>query len=103
MALTKKDLSQIKDIVHDEVRTSAESTRKEIKTTVEKAVEDLAIIVNKGFSHVEERFEKIDKRFEGVDKRFDRLEGEMTHVSARLDTIEHDVADIREYRPLPRI
>lgn len=71
MALTKKDVSQIKNIVHDEV-------------------ENLARIVAKGF-------EMVDRRFEQVDQRFEKIEGHISHIDARLDTIEHDIVDIKEY------
>ncbi len=78
MALTKKDLSQIKGVVHDEI-------------------ENLARIVARGFEGVEKRFEQVDKRFEQVDKRFERIDGHLLHIDARLDTIEHDIADIRKH------
>ncbi len=71
MSLTKKDIGQIKGIVRDEV-------------------ENLARIVAKGF-------EQVDKRFEQVDKRFEKIDGHLMHIDARLDTIEHDVVDIRGY------
>jgi len=71
MALTKKDLSQIKGVVHGEV-------------------ENLARVVARGF-------EGIDKRFEQVDKRFERVDGHLLHIDARLDTIEHDITEIRKH------
>lgn len=71
MPLTKKDIFEIKGIVHDEV-------------------ENLACIVARGF-------EMIDKRFEQVDKRFERIDGHLQHIDARLDTIEHDISDIKGY------
>ena len=71
MPLTKKDLTQIKGVVHDEV-------------------ENLARITAKGF-------EQVDKRFEQVDKRFEHIDGHLQHIDARLDTIEHDMADIRKH------
>lgn len=78
MALTKKDLSQIKGVVHGEV-------------------ENLARIVARGFEGIEKRFEQADKRFEQVDKRFERLDGHLLHIDARLDTIEHDITEIRKH------
>lgn len=73
MPLTKKDLSQIKKVVHEEVETS---------------VEGLAVIVNKGFQAVDKRFEQVDKHFAQVDTRLHRID-------MRLDTVEHDVGEIR--------
>lgn len=75
MALTKKDLSQIKGAVHDEV---------------EEAVETLATIVNKSFNAVQKQIELLDKKIELIG-------GELKHINARLNTIEHDIADIRKH------
>ncbi len=44
-------------------------------------IDDLAIMVGKGFESVDKRFNSIDKRFDGIDKRFDK-------VDKRLDKIE---------------
>lgn len=71
MALFKKDLAQIKGVVHDEV-------------------ENLARIVAKSFEHV-------DKRLELIDKKIEQINVEIRHINARLDTIEHDIADIRKH------
>ncbi len=78
MALTKKDLSQIKEVVHD-------------------TEENLAQIVAKGFGQVDKRFEQVDKRLELIDKRIEKIEAEIRHINARLDAIEHDIADIRKH------
>ncbi len=75
MPLTKKDLVQIKGVVHGEV---------------ERAVETLAVIVNKSFGAVQKQIELLDKKIELID-------GELKHVNARLNTIEHDLADIRKH------
>lgn len=73
--LTKKDLSQIKGVMHEEV---------------EVAVETLARVVNKAFQGVEKHLELIDRQIAKID-------GEIRHVNARLDIIEHDIADIRKH------
>jgi septal ring factor EnvC (AmiA/AmiB activator) len=36
--------------------------------------DDLAVMIGKGFEHVEQRFAAVDKRFDGVDERLDKLE-----------------------------
>jgi hypothetical protein len=36
--------------------------------------DDLAVMIGKGFEHVEERFAAVDKRFDRVDERLDKLE-----------------------------
>ena len=75
MPLTKKDLSQIKEVVRAET---------------DKAVEGLAVIVNKGFQAVDKRFEQVDKRFEQIDTQLHRID-------MRLDTVEHDISEIRKH------
>ena len=89
MSLTKKDISQIKNIVHDEVHDE---------------VENLARIVAKSFDGIDKRFEAIDKRFDGIDKRLELIDkrieemnAEIRHINARLDTIEHDISAIHKH------
>ena len=43
-------------------------------------IDDLAVMVQKGFDGVDKKFEQVDKRFEQVDKRFEQ-------VDKRLDTM----------------
>ena len=49
-------------------------------------IDDLALIVSKGFT---ENREYMDKRFDKIDERFDRVEG-------RLDDLEKDVREIKD-------
>lgn len=82
MPLTKKDLSNIQRAVHREVET---------------AVETLAQVVQKAFLGVHKQFEALDKRIEALEKRISIIEMEIQSINARLDTIEHDIADIRKH------
>jgi len=75
MPLTKKELAQIKGVVHDEVNRS---------------VETLATVINKAFGTVHKQIELLDKRVELIER-------EIQHVNARLNAIEHDVAEIRKH------
>ena len=60
-------------------------------------IDDLAVMVQKGFDGVDEKFERVDKRFEQVDKRFDgidkRLDGMVTkaEMNRRFDGLEDRV------------
>ena len=47
-------------------------------------LEDLALMVKKGFDSVDKRFDDVYKRFDDMDKRFDRLE-------AKFDNLENTV------------
>ena len=102
MALTKKDLSQIRNAVRQEVRATTKNLA--TKRGVRRAVDNLATIVAKGFKQVDKRFEGIDKRFGGIDKRLElidkrleKIDAEIRHINARLDMIEHDLADIKKH------
>ena len=85
MPLTKKDLIQIKGLVHDELENLARIVAKGFE------------MVDKRFEQVDKRFEQVDKRFEQVDKRLDMVDDRLLHIDARLNTIEHDMADIRKH------
>ena len=78
MSLTKKDLSQIKEVV-------------------DASVEGLAVIVNKGFQAVDKRFEQVDKRFEQIDKHLEQVDSHLHRIDLRLDTVEHDMSEIRKH------
>ncbi len=54
------------------------TTKKEI------TLDDLALMIAKGFDSVDKRFERVDKRFERVDEHFEKIE-------KRLDKIEADL------------
>ncbi len=77
-------------------------------------IDDLAVMVKKGFDHVtntmadkesvnkrfdevDKRFDEVDKRFIDVDKRFIGIEHKLDHMSARLGSVERDVAEIRKH------
>lgn len=62
---------------------------------------DLALMVGKGFSNVDKRFEQVDKRLDQVDKRLDqvdkrldRVDGHLVRIDSRLDRIERDIQEI---------
>lgn len=51
-------------------------------------LDDLAMMVQKGFDHVDKRFAAIDKRFDEVDNRFEKIE-------KKLDLLERGQEDIK--------
>ena len=53
--------------------------------------------VDKRFDEVDKRFDEVDKRFVDVDKRFVGIEHKLDHMSARLGSVERDVAEIRKH------
>lgn len=65
MPLTKKDVSQIKNIVHDEV-------------------ESFEQIIAKGFQDFDKRFEQADKRFEQIDKHLELIDKHIEEMNAEI-------------------
>lgn len=57
-------------------------------------IDDLAVIVQKGFNGVDKRFDSVDKRFDLVDKRFDKIENLI--IADHKKRIEKLEAGIRE-------
>jgi archaellum component FlaC len=50
---------------------------------------DLALMVKRGFDAVDERFNAVDKRFDGVDSRLDNVEGRLDRVESRIISVEN--------------
>lgn len=69
MALTKKDIQQIKGIVVEAIEPFAQSVQKE--------------------------FQRIDKRFNGIDNRFDGVDRRLDGIDGRFDTLEADVLELK--------
>ncbi len=85
-------------------KTALENQIENLARITKKGFEEMHAKMDKGFSAVDKRFKAIDKRFElidkgfeEVDKRFDGIDDNFSHVHARLDTLERDVADIRKH------
>ena len=51
-------------------------------------IDDLAVMIKKGFDEMDRRFSEIDQRFIAVDKRFDNLEDRMYKLEVRFDKLE---------------
>lgn len=59
-------------------------------------IEDLAVMVKRGFDQTANK-DEVNKRFDDVDKRFIGVEHRLDHMSARLGSVERDVAEIRKH------
>ena len=59
------------------------------KAKKEMTIDDLAIVVAKGFGDVmeimDERFEQVDKRFEQVDKRFGQVDEKLKKIDEKIN------------------
>ena len=51
-------------------------------------INDLALMVGRGFNATDKKFDGMDKRFDGMDKRFDGVDRKLFEVNQRLDIIE---------------
>lgn len=60
--------------------------KKETKKNV--SLDDLAVMVKRGFDGVDKRFDGVDKKFDGVDKKFDKVE-------KRLENLEQGQEEIK--------
>ena len=64
-------------------------------------IDDLAVMVQKGFSSNDKRFDQVDKRFESMqnymDKRFDKIENLiLANHQKRIEKIEAEIKELRE-------
>ena len=66
------------------------------KRTDEK-IDNLAVMVKKGFDGVDKRFDEVDKRFEKVEGGLDRVDVKLEHIDVRLSYIESNIEEIRRH------
>ena len=60
-------------------------------------IDDLAVMVQKGFDGVDVKFEHVDKRFDSMDKRFDKIESLiLENHRKRIEKIEAEIKELRE-------
>lgn len=59
------------------------------KTTKKKTtIDDLAIMIGKGFSHVDERFEQVDKRLSSLENGQEDIKMKLNNVAYRFELVE---------------
>lgn len=59
-------------------------------------IEDLAIMIKKGFDSVDKRFKSVDKRFDLVDSRFNSIDERFDLVDERFDSVEKEIKSLGE-------
>ena len=68
------------------------------------SMDDLAIMIGRGFEDVNNKFKDVDKRFDGVDKKFEDLEERLTRkidgLSNRIDDLSLNRATREELKIL---
>ena len=113
MPLNKKDIAQIKEIVHDgenrlveifhaELGSTEKRLEKFVHETVHEVVhevvhheiENLARITAEGFKAVDERFEQVDKRFEQIDQRFEQIDQRFEQVDQRFGRVDASLMNL---------
>jgi archaellum component FlaC len=59
-------------------------------------IDDLAIMVGKGFESVDKRFDLVDKRFDLVDKRLDKIEKLIiADHRQRIEKLEEEMKELK--------
>ncbi len=74
---------------------------KKTSSKKEVSVNDLAIMVAKGFESVNQRFDQIDTRFAKIDLRFEKIENKMDVLDENLKATRREILDIGD-RFVPR-
>lgn len=60
-------------------------------------IDELALMVGKGFQSVDKRFDEVDKRLDRMDKRFDRIEKLiLADHKDRIERLEMQVKELKE-------
>ena len=57
------------------------------KSKKEMTIDDLALMVAKGFNEVHEMFSKVDKKFDKVDERFDGVESNLVKIRGDISSL----------------
>jgi hypothetical protein len=60
-------------------------SRPEEKTVT---IDDLALMIGKGFREIDQRFAQIDQRFARIDQRFVQIEERFTRIDKRFDDMD---------------
>ena len=66
-------------------------------------IDDLAGMIQREFSKVNEKLDKLDIRLDKIEARLDRIETRLDHFEARLSMAEKDFAGIRDEKLVSRI
>lgn len=64
------------------------ATKTDVQTIVDKAVDDLAGVIQAFAKNVDERFDAVDARFEQVDERFESIDERFDAVDARFEQVD---------------
>lgn len=62
---------------------------------VHSEMENLAIMVGRGFEAVDKRFDGVDERIDKVETRLDKVESKLGQVEYRLMTVEDNQLDLK--------
>lgn len=60
----------------------------------ETTIDDLAVMIKKGFDHIDGRFEKIDDRFEKIESKVDNLEATLKNQYPDKNYLSDKLADL---------
>ncbi len=60
-------------------------------------MDDLALMIGRGFAGVDKRFDEVYKRFDIVETRLDTLEGKMDDLDKKVDRIDSRLTNQLDY------
>lgn len=82
-------------VVDYDMKKKANQKNKKIKHR-KVTIDELALMIGKGFRGVDERFNKVDERFAQMDERFDRMDERMGRMEMKLDSLERRIFAIED-------
>lgn len=84
MALTKKDLKEIKDVVVGATEPYFTAIKEDFNSADER------------FNGVDKRFNGVDKRFDGMNERFNKIDENFAEVKNKLSSLERRVMALED-------
>jgi len=79
------------------------ATKKDVQEIVDKAVDDLSMVIKDFAVRVDERFNELEARVDRLEKQFERLNNTLDEFLKRLDDIEKDnIARDAQYARMER-
>ena len=84
-------------MIHNENMAKKQVTTEHLAVMVKRGFDDVTNRMTRGFQEVDKKFEGVDKKFDSMGKKLDVVDGRLLHLEASMNTLEHDVAEIRRH------
>ncbi len=60
------------------------------------SIDDLAIMVARGFDSIDEKFEKVDQKFEKIDERLEKIDNRIKELDTNIKATRGDILNLGE-------